>query len=166
MMWPLYILAVLSVFAGLALGPLTRIFEKFLEPSVAPMALGNLKEIEGFPTSPAIGYVLSSLIALGGIGLAYMLYKGRFLADKWEFDTLYNWLFIKEGGIFATRYLWKGLDQGLIDGTVNGIAGLVGGLSRLGRRTQTGYVRNYALVMLIGVVTIVASLLAKLMAAQ
>jgi NADH-quinone oxidoreductase subunit L len=185
MMWPLYILAVLSVFAGLALGPLTRIFEKFLEPSVAPMALGNLKEIEGFPTSPAIGYVLSSLIAIGGIGLAYMLYKGRmqtgelkteaekqrnpiyrFLADKWEFDTLYNWLFIKEGGIFATRYLWKGLDQGLIDGTVNGIAGLVGGLSRLGRRTQTGYVRNYALVMLIGVVTIVASLLAKLMAAQ
>ena len=85
----------------------------------------------------------------------------RLLAEKWGFDALYNWLFIKVGGMFAERVLWKTIDVGLIDGTVNTTAGAVGLLSRVGRRVQTGLVRNYALIMLFGVVALVLALLSK-----
>ena len=44
----------------------------------------------------------------------------------------------------------------LIDGTVNGLAETVEWTSGLVRRVQTGYVRNYALGMLFGVVALVA----------
>jgi NADH-quinone oxidoreductase subunit L len=179
MMWPLYVLALLSLVGGAVLGP-TGIFERFLSASVAPMELGGLREGPEL-LSPIAGYVISSIVAIAGLALAYWLYaqhmqtgelapeaqKQRnplygFLAEKWEFDTVYNWLFIQEGGIFATRFLWKGIDQDVIDGFVNGVAGLVGRLSAIGRRAQTGYVRNYALVMLVGMVVLVVGLLAKL----
>jgi NADH-quinone oxidoreductase subunit L len=53
------------------------------------------------------------------------------------------------------------VDAGIIDGTiVKGLGGGVGRLSALIRRLQTGYVRNYALGMLIGVVVLVISIIA------
>ena len=48
------------------------------------------------------------------------------------------------------------MDTGLIDGFVNGVARIVDVASGTVRRVQTGYVRNYALAMLFGVVAIVA----------
>jgi len=42
------------------------------------------------------------------------------------------------------------IDQGLIDGTVNGVAALFTGAGRQVRRIQTGFVRNYALTLLSG----------------
>jgi NADH-quinone oxidoreductase subunit L len=48
--------------------------------------------------------------------------------------------------------------MGIVDGAVNGIAQLVEGTSRSLRRTQTGYVRNYALAVLLGVVAILVYL--------
>ncbi|MBW8847358.1 MAG: NADH-quinone oxidoreductase subunit L [Burkholderiales bacterium] len=48
--------------------------------------------------------------------------------------------------------LWKGGDQGLIDGLIiNGSARTVGGIAGLVRRFQTGYLYWYALVMILGV---------------
>jgi NADH-quinone oxidoreductase subunit L len=53
------------------------------------------------------------------------------------------------------------LDNRGIDGVVNGLAaGLGGGSSRL-RRTQTGFVRSYALTMLVGTVIVAVTLLAS-----
>ncbi len=47
--------------------------------------------------------------------------------------------------------LWKGGDQGLIDGgIINGSVRAVGGLAGLARLVQSGYVYWYALVMLLG----------------
>jgi NADH-quinone oxidoreductase subunit L len=180
MMIPLYILAVLAVVAGFLLGP-TGILERFLEPSVAPLKLGGLEESSAV-FSEYVGWGISTVVALAGIGLARFLYLAhmqtgelstdaqkqrnlvyRIFAEKWGFDTFYNWLFIKEGGLFATNILWKGIDVG-IDNTVNGLAGSVGLLSRVGRRVQTGLVRNYALIMLAGVVALVLGLLSRLVA--
>jgi NADH-quinone oxidoreductase subunit L len=47
--------------------------------------------------------------------------------------------------------LWKGGDQGLIDGLINGSARAVGGLGAAVRQLQTGFLYWYALVMVLGV---------------
>jgi NADH-quinone oxidoreductase subunit L len=56
----------------------------------------------------------------------------------------------------AARFLANPIDLGIIDGAVNGLARLIGWCSDQLRQVQTGYVRNYALSVLLGVVVIVA----------
>jgi len=56
----------------------------------------------------------------------------------------------------VARFLANPLDLGIIDGAVNGLARLIGWCSDQLRQVQTGYVRNYALSVLLGVVVIVA----------
>jgi NADH:ubiquinone oxidoreductase subunit 5 (subunit L)/multisubunit Na+/H+ antiporter MnhA subunit len=56
--------------------------------------------------------------------------------------------------IVSEEGLWKGVDVHVIDGCVNGVAGVVGGTSQLLRRIQTGSVRVYAASVFLGVVTI------------
>jgi NADH-quinone oxidoreductase subunit L len=51
--------------------------------------------------------------------------------------------------------LWKWIDAGFIDGIVNGIAYLTGGISQRLRHVQTGVVSNYALAIVLGTVLIV-----------
>ena len=55
----------------------------------------------------------------------------------------------------STGLLWRGVDAGLIDGTVNGVGLVVRGWSAVLRRLQTGSVRAYAMSLFVGVVTIV-----------
>jgi NADH-quinone oxidoreductase subunit L len=45
---------------------------------------------------------------------------------------------------------WKGIDEFVIDGTVNGIAYFFGEASGLIRKMQTGFAQNYALAMVLG----------------
>ena len=56
----------------------------------------------------------------------------------------------------STAGLWKGVDAGLIDGTVNGVGLAVSGASRALRRTQTGSIRTYAFALFAGAVAILA----------
>jgi NADH-quinone oxidoreductase subunit L len=109
-----------------------------------------------------------------------------FLNRKWYWDELYAALFVRPydrlGDFFANTIDWafwhdfvhdrliadafKGwglilsrpVDMGIVDGAVNGIAQLVEESSRSLRRVQTGYVRNYALAVLVGVVAILVYL--------
>jgi NADH-quinone oxidoreductase subunit L len=184
MMWPLYILAILSIGFGWYAGPFGpnggNLFEKFLEPSVASLTtLGG--QTLGTPLlGEMAGYVLSGFIAIAGLAFAYMLYNQHrktgellekkpssplapynILLNKWYWDDLYNKVFIGIGGWIADRVLWRGIDMGAIDGFVNGLAGAVGRFSSVTRRVQTGYVRNYALAMLFGAVILVAYLLMR-----
>jgi len=50
------------------------------------------------------------------------------------------------------RGLWKGGDEAVIDGALNGSADAVGGIAAIGRRLQSGYLYWYALVMIVGVI--------------
>jgi NADH-quinone oxidoreductase subunit L len=52
------------------------------------------------------------------------------------------------------------VDSKGVDGVVNGLAAALGGASARLRRLQTGFVRSYALSMLVGAVAVVAVLLA------
>jgi NADH-quinone oxidoreductase subunit L len=78
-----------------------------------------------------------------------------FLLNKWYFDELYDWLFVRPS-LWLGRLLWKRGDGTVIDGLgPDGIASRV--LWTTGRivRLQTGYVYHYAFAMLIGVALII-----------
>jgi NADH-quinone oxidoreductase subunit L len=83
------------------------------------------------------------------------------LYHRYFVDEIYNTLFVRRGKRLS-RWLWQFFDVRIIDGIVNGVAGLVGLLGGLFRNTQTGYVRNYALTMLLGAVIVVIGCLVGL----
>ncbi len=79
----------------------------------------------------------------------------RFLFNKWYFDELYHFVFIKPAFWFG-RFFWKRGDEGTIDRFgPNGVAWVVAKGSVVAQRVQTGYVYSYALVMLLGLVAAV-----------
>ncbi|MHB1092683.1 NADH-quinone oxidoreductase subunit L [Thiobacillus sp.] len=79
----------------------------------------------------------------------------RLLFNKYWFDELYNWVFIK-GARALGNGLWRRGDQSVIDGFfVNGSAHLVERFSRLLKAFQSGYIYHYAFAMLIGVFALV-----------
>ncbi len=55
--------------------------------------------------------------------------------------------------------LWKGVDQGIIDGAVNGAAVSVRGASAALRLLQTGSIRAYAASLFVGVLLVLAYVL-------
>jgi len=69
---------------------------------------------------------------------------------KYGFDELYAWLFA--GGARAIgRGLWRGGDQTVIDGLINGSARLTGWFAGIVRQLQSGFLYRYAFAMLLGV---------------
>ena len=113
---------------------------------------------------------VSVAIALIGIGIAYLFYvknpalpkllaeklKGlyKLVFNKYYVDEIYETLFVNSLKNLGTG-LWKGFDEFVIDGTVNGIAYLIGWISGVMRKMQTGLVQNYAFSMIIGGVILV-----------
>ena len=106
-------------------------------------------------------------LALAGVVTAWFFYlkrpdipaaiKNKFggiytlLENKYYFDRFNDWFFAA-GARGASGYLWKFGDVKLIDGLmVNGSAKLIGMLSGVVRRFQTGYIYHYAFSMIIGV---------------
>jgi NADH-quinone oxidoreductase subunit L len=82
----------------------------------------------------------------------------RLLLHKYYVDELYDALFVRP--VFAmSRWFAEVFDAGVIDGAVNGVAELVLRAAGRLRRVQTGFVMNYALTMLIGVVALLGLLL-------
>ena len=121
----------------------------------------------------AVGMALHALttlpfwLALGGVVTAWFFYMKRpdipakisqtfqpittLLENKYYFDRFNDWFFAG-GSRGASRFLWRVGDVTLIDGLlVNGTAKLVGKLSGVLRRMQTGYIYHYAFSMIIGV---------------
>jgi len=75
-----------------------------------------------------------------------------FFFNKWYFDELYDFLFVRPALKFG-RFLWKRGDGTVIDGLgPDGIAARVLDATRGAVKLQTGYVYHYALAMLLGVV--------------
>jgi NADH-quinone oxidoreductase subunit L len=165
-MWlPLVILAILSVGGGYFLAN-GGAFENWLYPAGLPV-LGKVStEPEGIPLA-----MYSMIAALGGIALGLIFYlKGlpknqgfdeskwnglrRAERDQFGFDNAVMVATIEGGGDIA-RGLWNWIDVGLIDGIVEGFGKVSGGMGELMKRWQTGYIRLYALMMLIGLVGLV-----------
>jgi NADH-quinone oxidoreductase subunit L len=74
----------------------------------------------------------------------------RLFLNKWYFDELYNFLFVRPAFAIG-RLLWHKGDEGTIDRFgPNGSAWVVQMGARAAGKLQTGYVYTYAFVMLIG----------------
>jgi NADH-quinone oxidoreductase subunit L len=84
----------------------------------------------------------------------------RFLLNKWYFDELYDFLFVRPANVLA-RELWKVGDEQIIDGVPNGLASLTEGGSLQAVRIQTGSIAVYAFTMLIGLVVMLTFFLAS-----
>jgi len=162
----LIVLALGSVVAGWA--GIGGRFEHFLEPSFGPVAEVAGEAAEGAPETALM--ILSVIVAIAGIGIAaYFFLKNRRAADrvaaqfsgvhtllsnKYYVDEIYDAAVVQPIHIISEDGLWKGVDAGVIDRTVNGVAGAVGSAGEVLRRLQTGSVRAYAASLFLGVVLI------------
>jgi NADH-quinone oxidoreductase subunit L len=172
MILPLIGLAIGACFAGLVA------YEAFVGHDAtdfwgkAILVLPQHTALEAAHNVPGWVKLLPLVVGLAGIGLAYVLYlwipglpaalaerfQGlyRFLLNKWYFDELYDFLFVRPAFLLG-RNLWKTGDGTLIDGLgPDGISSAVRVMARRVAALQTGYLYHYAFAMLIGVVALVS----------
>jgi len=161
---PLVLLAIPSVAAGWWIG--TFVFGDYFGTSIVQKFHEEYHGVWSFMLHGLAGAPF--WLGLAGAALAGYLYLVRtdlpkriavalgplyaLVERKYGFDELYAWLFAG-GARLLGRGLWKGGDQAVIDGVVvNGSARVVGWVSSVVRLFQSGFIYQYAFVMLIGVV--------------
>ncbi len=174
MLFPLMVLALLSVVGGFLGFPAASAINSFLAPVVGGGGhLGIHDGGEAHHVSQNLMFSMMGLstgIALVGILLAYVLYvkkpdlpvriAGVFklfykvLLNKYYVDEIYDATVVNPT-IKSSFFLWRWIDVKVIDGFVNGVARLVELKSEALRLFQTGFVRNYALSMLFGGIVII-----------
>jgi len=172
---PLYVLALLAIFGGYIGLPKIMFggdwFQHFLEPVVAPVITHGGQAAPHHSHAFAYGFLLPSIVAaLIGIIFAYRYYIRnpeipgglakkfaglyKLILNKYYVDEIYDYLITKPMYVISLIF-WKVFDVRVVDGMVNGVALFFGNLSERFRVVHTGYVRNYALTFLIGVVVLV-----------
>ncbi len=107
------------------------------------------------PTLVIISIPLAYYLFLKNKNLTNQVVEGNkplymFLKNKWYFDELYNFLFVRPCKLIGI-YFWKKVDIGFIDRLgPDGISSLVKNLSIKASKFQSGYIYQYAFMMLIG----------------
>jgi NADH-quinone oxidoreductase subunit L len=110
--------------------------------------------------------LVSAAVGLLGIFLAYVFYVAKpGLADSFAkslggfYSLVYNKYFVDEAYDAAVvqpllegsrTVLWRGVDAGLIDGTVNGVGRRSRGIGSILRLAQSGNIRSYAAWVVLG----------------
>ena len=100
--------------------------------------------------------------ALVGIVVAYLVYQARkvepfepqLLADGWRYDSTISAFMGGPGRKAFEAIAW--IDAKVVDGAVNGVARLTAATAGEVRRAQTGNVRNYAGILGVGIVLLLA----------
>jgi NADH-quinone oxidoreductase subunit L len=159
------VLAVLAIVGGvLGVPGLTDTLEHFLEPTFEDSRYADVHPSDGAEWA---GLAAGGLVAIAAIALAYVMFVQRsgitlrlrdrfaalhnFLAHKWYFDELYDALFVRPftvAGTFGRRVIETDFVQGFI---VGGASGMVRAGTSFARAIQTGYLRAYALLLVLGV---------------
>jgi NADH-quinone oxidoreductase subunit L len=168
---PLVVLAVLSTiggFIGLPAWLGTNRFEQFLEPA---LEFTHRPERAELPHGMEMGFALVSvLVAATGIMIAYRFYVAHpeapqklavrlksiygLLLNKYYVDETYDAAIVNPVAQGSREILWRGIDVGIIDGAVNGMARMVQGAGSVLKNVQNGLARSYAAWILVGVVAI------------
>jgi NADH-quinone oxidoreductase subunit L len=183
MLWPLYVLAAFSLFAGFAGLPqlwgdlLFGIEEsdslgRFLGPVLAPVeepVLSHAAEL-GMASSTV-------LFGAAGATLAWWLYVRqpelpgriatsaagvyRLLVSRYWVDEIYDALIVRPLVWVSDRVLYRVIDAGLVDGVfVNGLARGVQGITTHGLKyAHSGLAQSYILFMIVGAAALVGYLL-------
>ena len=134
------------------------------------------------------------LVAFGGTLIAFVLYGWgvvdpgdikrqfvgvhAFLVEKWQFDTLYDRMFVRPVHIVSSWATWidrtvfdgflhracrtavdvsrwdRKFDEGVVDGLVNLTGNVVFSIGRSLRAVQTGKLRQYVMFIAVGVLTL------------
>ena len=168
--WPMKIamsvLAIGAVFGGFIQVPFVDdLVNVFLRPTFANSSL--YEDVVNGPSDGLLvfGLVLSAVLAVVGIGLAYLLWvrrpalAGAFRArfrpvyelsfHKWWFDELYAAVFVRPGATTG-RFAANVFERVVIDGVVNGTVSVVRAGSSVVRAVQDGFLRVYAALLLLG----------------
>jgi NADH-quinone oxidoreductase subunit L len=170
---PLMVLGFLSLVGGFAL---VNVLPGLIDPLTTVTAHGAegghggghaAWGINSAFTAPAL---ISTLMALAGLGAGLAYGPARF-AQGWSpslerlfslpidvYEGTMHLIFVR-GGDAVANLLYRVVDRGIIDRAVDGMGDFVNFLADNLRTLQTGYVRNYALVMLAGAVFVVACFL-------
>ncbi|MDD3269526.1 MAG: NADH-quinone oxidoreductase subunit L [Syntrophomonadaceae bacterium] len=160
---PLAILAGVSVVAGFPGSPLMHYaFGHYVNSPAA------LHVVPG-----ALTMIISTLLALSGIGLAWAMYQQKLLEprllvdkvpqfyklliNKYYIDEIYAWIVARAVDATAAWLFW--VDINIVNRLVNNIAFFTGRSGETLRYTEDGQVQSYALYMFGGIIVILAAAL-------
>jgi NADH-quinone oxidoreductase subunit L len=192
---PLIGLAILSVIGGffnvVHNAPIVNWFDfgqgealhRWLHPVVEPaeqVMLANLQMPDYVP-HPAWPIILAIAIGVGGLVLAWVLLKparlgdadatpaytdavGKTLYNKWYIDEVYDAVVVRPV-IALSRGFASVFDRGIIDGVIDGAGRAAQGVGLLFGRVQTGLLNTYAFVILVGVLAVLGTIVARSMGA-
>ncbi|BCG93926.1 NADH-quinone oxidoreductase subunit L [Mesorhizobium sp. 131-2-1] len=171
MLVPLFILAAGALFAGIIFHGafIGEGYAEFWKASLFTLPENHiLHEIHELPLWVELAPFIAMVI---GFGVAWKFYIRSpelpgsvaanhrllyaFLLNKWYFDELYDFLFVRPAKRLG-RFLWKTGDGAVIDGLgPDGISARVVDVTNRVVKLQTGYLYHYAFAMLIGVAALV-----------
>jgi NADH-quinone oxidoreductase subunit L len=171
-------LVILIPLGALAIGSLAAGFafkEFFVGDRVAEFFRDSIKQsaavLDAMHHVPFVVVWLPTLMMALGWGVAAYFYLWRpalpdnlarehgvlyrFLLNKWYFDEIYDFLFVRPA-LRVGRWFWKGGDGFMIDGFgPDGVSARVLDVTRNVVRIQSGYLYHYAFAMLIGVAALI-----------
>jgi NADH-quinone oxidoreductase subunit L len=162
-------LAILATIGGaLQIPGVTDALHKFLEPTFADST--EYATLEVSTAWAWIGLAVGAAIAFTGIYIAYTLWvrspavparlqtrfagAHRLFVNKWYFDEAIDIVFVRPAGWigrFASTTFERVVVQGALVGGATGLVGLAGAAVR---RIQTGYLRYYAALLLLGITSL------------
>jgi NADH-quinone oxidoreductase subunit L len=165
---PLVVLAVAAFFGGLL--DLPWIHHDSFQGWLAPVFAGSLYNDHlhsGGEWALALTDVAAAAI---GLIIGWGLWRGaqvdkpqlepQFLQRVWYWDDFYDAVIGRPSQKLATFFAWV-VDARIIDGAVNGAANLVRSTGQVTRKLQSGYVRNYALGIALGMAALIVFLLSR-----
>ena len=171
MLIPLAFLAIGALIAGLLFHDsfLSHGYVHFFKASITLSPDNHiLHDMHGVPkwvqwapfVMMVIGFVVAWIFYIAKPALPHALAKSQpllyqFLLNKWYFDEIYDFLFVRPAKALGT-FLWKKGDGATIDGLgPDGVSARVIAWSGVIVRLQTGYLYHYAFAMLIGLAAVI-----------
>ena len=160
----------------LGLGPLTSEWlHHWLEPITAQAVhiqeanLGELSHSAPFGGGEVMWAIISTVLAMTVVFASVRFVGGqkvvpakdspeptgfsKVLLNKYYVDEFYDW-FIVQPIIRMSRFCWRVIDAGIIDGIVNGVGWTARGIGFVASMLQTGTVNTYAFILTVGVLVI------------
>jgi len=153
-------------------------FEHFLDPvfqsTVEAMPAGENSRAGGHEdasTELMFSAISVGAATIGFFGAWFLYYKRtdlpgklakgaggiyQLVLDKYRIDELYGAVFIQPIIALSTNVFWKGIDRGLIDGTVDAAAAGANETSDAMRHMQSGNIRSYAGWVAVGAAAVIA----------
>jgi NADH-quinone oxidoreductase subunit L len=127
------------------------VYRRRPEKATDPDPMEKIKPIWWFGVLPLNTLYYKTLVP----GYSWL---ARFLAEKVDWQFWHDWFHdsvVRDGFIALSKWLSEKFDMRFIDDfLVNGAGRATGWFANVLRVTQTGYVRNYALAVFLGVITL------------